>query len=334
MNKQHIILTDFETPANWAFLDSLKETTGKEWTERPCVTNRLHGSKLKNLWRFVIYFFFPLKVLLGKKRYDNIIAWQQFYGLNFAFWSRFLHARKTCNLLIMTYIYNYRGGVIGRFKFRYMRYIVTSKYVDKFVCFSKNECAYYAKLFGVSEDKFLYVPLGIDASENKKVVKGDYLFTTGRSNRDYEFLVDAIKGKGEKLVIACDSYYGKEGEGVEVDRDCYGEKMRDRMAKSLCVVIPLKDPKVSAGQLVILQAMEMGKPVIATASEGIADYIDNGQTGLIVKKTPEAIIEAVDKLKHNRDLYQRLSTQSQQQFKERHTINAMGKAIGAALRGA
>ena len=214
-----------------------------------------------------------------------------------------------------------------------MRYIVTSKYVDKCVCFSKNECAYYARLFGVSEEKFVYIPLGIDASERKKVVKGGYLFTTGRSNRDYDFLVAAIKGKGERLLIACDSYHGQEGEGVEVDRDCYGEKMRGKMAESFCVIIPLKDPNVSAGQLVVLQAMEMGKPVIATESEGIADYIEHGQTGLIVKKTPEAIIEAIDELKHNRDLYQRLSSRSQQQFKERHTINAMGKAIGKALCG-
>ena len=108
--KQHVVLTDFETPSDWQFLKVLRESTGKTWIESPCVTNKLHGSALKNLWRCVIYFLYPLKVFFVRKRYDDIIAWQQFYGLNFAFWSRIFLARKTCNLLIMTYIYRHRGG--------------------------------------------------------------------------------------------------------------------------------------------------------------------------------------------------------------------------------
>ena len=212
-----------------------------------------------------------------------------------------------------------------------MRYIVRSKYVDKIVCFSRSECEYYARLFGV--DKFLYVPLGIGLSARREVKKGDYLFTTGRSNRDYDFLVGALKESTERLVIACDSYKGHGGEGVEVDRDCYGEKMRGRMADSFCVIIPLKDPNVSAGQLVVLQAMEMGKPVIATESEGITDYIENAQTGFIVKKTPEALRGAINMLKQDSELYQRISSQSRRRFMERHTVSAMGRAIGLALQG-
>ena len=106
---KNVVLTDFEPGEGWAFLKALKETTGEEWTEWQCVANKFHG-KLTNLWRFALYFLFPLKVFMSRGNYTNIIGWQQFYGLNFAFWSRLFKSKKVCNLLIMTFIYRHRGG--------------------------------------------------------------------------------------------------------------------------------------------------------------------------------------------------------------------------------
>ena len=212
-----------------------------------------------------------------------------------------------------------------------MRYIVTSKYIDRFVCFSKKECEYYSSLFGVSKEKFEYVPLGIDTDGTQKIEKGDYIFTTGRSNRDYDFLVEALKGTEEKLVIACNSYHGMEADNTEVDRDCFGKKMRERMAKSFCVVVPFKDSKISAGQLVVLQAMELGKPVIVTESDGIVDYIQQGKNGYSVSKTTEAIKKAIQDLKNNPGIYEEVSTYSKQYFCEHYTVSAMGKSIGSII---
>ena len=329
--KKNVVLTDFEPGEGWAFLKALKETTGEEWTEWQCIANKFHG-KLTNLWRFALYFLFPLKVFMSRGDYANIIGWQQFYGLNFAFWSRLFKSKKACNLLIMTFIYRHRGGWKGHLYFRYMRYIVTSKYIDRFVCFSKKECEYYSSLFGVSKEKFEYVPLGIDTDGIQETEKGDYIFTTGRSNRDYDFLVEALKGTEEKLVIACDSYHGLEVDNTEVDRDCFGKKMRERMAKSFCVVVPFKDSKISAGQLVVLQAMELGKPVIVTESDGIADYMQQGKNGYSVSKTSEAIKKAILDLKNNPRIYEEISTYSKQYFSEHYTVSAMGRNIGSIIK--
>ena len=205
-----------------------------------------------------------------------------------------------------------------------------SKYVDKFVCFSRRECEYYSSLFGVALEKFVYVPLGIESSEIE-TSKGDYIFSTGRSNRDYDFLVDALKGRKEKTIIACDSYQGQEEGNVKVDRNCYGEKMRRVMAGSFCVVVPLKNPRISAGQLVILQAMEMGKPVIVTESDGVSDYVQNGKTGFIVNKSSAELIEAIDRLRAEKQLYESISLYSHQYFSQHHTESAMGRAVGEVL---
>ena len=104
---KNVILTDFRTHQNWAFPQIL----GKDnWDAYGKITNHLHGSLIKTLLRYAIYFLFPLKLVLQRKRYGKIIAWQQFYGLNFAFWSRLLHLKKVNDLTVMTFIYKKKSG--------------------------------------------------------------------------------------------------------------------------------------------------------------------------------------------------------------------------------
>ena len=104
---KNVILTDFKTHHNWSFPQIL----GKDnWDAYGKITNHLHGSLIKTLLRYAMYFLFPLKLVLQRRRYGKIIAWQQFYGLNFAFWSRLLHLKKVNDLTVMTFIYKKKSG--------------------------------------------------------------------------------------------------------------------------------------------------------------------------------------------------------------------------------
>lgn len=164
-----------------------------------------------------------------------------------------------------------------------MSYVVTSQYIDRFICFSKEECAYYANLFGVDKSKFIFCPLGKEEPLVKDVKDEGYIFATGRSNRDYDFLVDALKYTDYRCVIACDAYKLKDcPSNTSVLNNCYGESMLNLMAHCHCVVVPLKDLRISSGQLVVLQAMSLGKPVICTHADGIIDYVRNEVTGYLI----------------------------------------------------
>ena len=327
------VLFDFELKSEWKFTKELESITAEKWEAVECRTNQYHGSRLATFIRFFWYFFFPLKIVLQRSKWDKIIAWQQFYGLNFAFWSRLLHLKKKNHLTVMTFIYKRKSGIVGNLYHTYMSFIVRSKYIDKFICFSKEECEYYPVLFGVSKDSFVNLPVGIEPLDSVDKKDEGYIFATGRSNRDYVFLVKVLQGTNYECQIACDTIpTGVITSGINILSDCHGDEMIQLMAKSHCVVIPLKDTHVSSGQLVILQAMALGKPVICTDADGIRDYTSTDTT-IMIPNDEGRWKESLHLLYSNKDLYTKLSSSSYKRFKENFTAQVMYRNIANFLKG-
>lgn len=73
------------------------------------------------------------------------------------------------------------------------------------------------------------------------------------------------------------------------------------------VVIPLQDLNISSGQLMLLQAMQLGKPIVVTNNCAIYDYIEDGKTGLILANEKKLWIEAIKKIYNDSDFYDMLS---------------------------
>lgn len=329
--KKNIILIDYDPKIddNNGFILELEKIVGGKWCIMEKQTNKFHGSTIKNIIRLVWYFLFPLLIVFNRNKYDKIIGWQQFYGLNFAFWCRLLHLRKVNDLTVMTFIYKRKRGIIGWLYHKYMQYIVTSKYIDRFICFAKEECSYYSDLFGIAKDKFVFILLGEGnlRTKNADICDNGYLFATGRSNRNYDFIIDILADAPYKLIIACDDYKKQNlPQNIRILSDCYGADMLSMMAKCHCVLVPLKDLTMSSGQLVVLQAMSMGKPVICTNSDGICDYIINEKTGFLVDNNSKDWLDALDSLKNNESWY-KMSANSLDLYKCQFTENAMYKRI-------
>lgn len=54
------------------------------------------------------------------------------------------------------------------------------------------------------------------------------------------------------------------------------------------------DTNISAGQTVFIQAMMFGKLIIVTESNTISEYVQDQVNGLVIKKNPEALREAMN----------------------------------------
>lgn len=332
----NVILVDFKPGKNWELVKKLNQYAPFDLDGATSNKSFFH-TKLGTFLRYFIYFFYPLYFLLFRsRRYDKIIGHQQFYGINFAFWSRLLHLRKRHYLAISTFIYKSRGGgYLGRFYYKYFKWSIDNKYVDKIICFSSTEPQYYAETFNMPLAKFAYVPLGMARINRVNTVKGNYVFSTGRSNRDYDFLIEALSGTDIKMRIACGGYVysgGADAKNVEILQNCYGKNMLEELAHSFCVVIPLKDTHISSGQLVILQAMQLGKPVIVTENDTAKDYIENGQTGYIIQKNKEDLLATINGLSDNDNLYRDISNKAASVFEERYSLSGLAQHIWEQIK--
>ena len=229
--KKNIILIDFNLKPGWSMPEVLASATKEPWEVKQFQTNNMHGSRLATLRRMFWYFVFPLWIALHRKHYGRIIGWQQFFGLNFAFWCRLLHLRKVNDVTVLTFIYKRKKGFAGKLYHKYMSYIVNSKYIDRFVCFAREECNYYAQMFGTGHERFVFIPLGIAPVQCNDCSDEGYVFATGRSNRDYDFLTRVMQGTDYKCVIACDNFTkSADADNVTVLDNCFGKSMIDAMA--------------------------------------------------------------------------------------------------------
>lgn len=330
---KNIVLIDFPKLENWEFIDELNKQTNLKWEEIEFVSNELRKSKFSNIIRYMKYFSFSFRVFLNRKKYSKIIAWQQFYGLLYAFYSRIFHVKKKNTLIIMTFIYKPKNGLIGKIYHKFMNYIVTSKYVDKFICFSKNECEYYANIFQVAREKFVFCTLGIEDIKIKdnNIPNEKTIISCGRSNRDYEFLYKTLEKTEYKLNIISDECKLENTKNITIYNNLMGQDFLEMLNKSYLVVVPLKDENISAGQLVILQAMQLGKPVICTNSNTAIDYIENGINGFIIKKDEKELLEIIEKLYNNEKLYNEISLKQKEIFKEKYSTKALGRQIGKII---
>jgi glycosyltransferase involved in cell wall biosynthesis len=128
--------------------------------------------------------------------------------------------------------------------------------------------------------------------------------TAGLEFRDYDTLVEAVRGLDVEVVIAAASPWSKRAStlGDAVPENVTVCKLnlfdlRQLYADSLFVVMPLHETDFQAGVTTILEAMAMSKAVVCSRTSGQTDVIVHGETGLYVDPADvEALRETVQAL--------------------------------------
>lgn len=320
---EYVFLKDSNLSESHIFLSEIEKETNVKWHVFHCEDN---GKK--SVIRIIRNVIFSWNIFLKRKKITKLIlSWQQIYGLLYAFFCRIFHCRKYNKLIVMTFIYNPNQGFKGKFKRWFYKFTISSKYVDKAIVTTSREQRNYKKIFGV--DKFIFIPWGIDPiSIDKPKVQEEYIFSCGRSNRDYKFLIDSLKDSDYKLKIACDSLELKNiPSNVEVISNLYGIEMLQTMAGAKCVIISLKNGEIASGQLVFLQACALRIPIIITDAVAMYDYATNNENCLVVAKERSELLKAVDMILTNRQLSKSLSDNAYNCFINSFTAVTLAKNI-------
>ena len=312
-------------PEIGAFIAGLEETSAKKWS---LLWRMGHANVAK--WRRVTnYFLFPLQFILGHRHIGRVVAWQQFYGITTAFYNRLLPLHRDMRITVMTFIYKPKAGLAGRVYHHFVETALASGNVKDVIVFSRSEVEYYAGLFPKAAHKFRYIPLGIADMSDIATRRGDYIFTAGVSNRDYDFLFEALGGTDYRVRIACPGVRVPHGvTNIEMLEDCYGDRMLHELAGCRAVVIPLKDRNISSGQLMLLQAMQMGKPVIVTRTDALTEYVEDGRTALFIDNKPDQLRDALNRLETDQQLYDSLAENARRKVSEEFSERKLGEHIG------
>jgi len=230
--------------------------------------------------RHLSYVVLAVKALSMEHRYNNIIFWQQFIGL---YWSALTFRKKSSGgaTIFLPMIYKARKGIVGTAYRLFFSLSLSGQALTAAVCHSSEELKYYKKIFPKSKNKIFFIHYGQSSKpediEKSPLEASDYIFSGGTSNRDFAVLVSAAAKVEYQFVVACTRH---DVQGINIPRnvivfnDAYGDKFNALMRSARAVVVTLKNPNISSGQIILLKAMEMGKPIVATKAAGTLDYVD------------------------------------------------------------
>lgn len=322
-NWSHVIAVDMPVDDEWTFARHLGGLFNHKF-RLISIDGRAHIPRLQ---RIIIYIRIALKLLFHQRQINVLVSWQQFFGLIFASLCHLFHVRKHTCLIVMAFIYRPKHGIIGRLYRWWMRRTLSNGYIDKVLVYSKYETKYYARLLNVNESLFYFIPLGIDQENVENIGDEGYWFSTGKSNRDYDFLINTIANTEHQLIIACDELTQSKAPNIKILHNCFGTKMLETMSQAHGVIIALDNEHISSGQLVMLQAMALGKPIIITRSQAVADYVQDGVDALVIDKTKHALLQAIERLNNDIELYNSISAASKKRIYSKHSVESMAQNV-------
>lgn len=338
MENKNIVMFDNDPKEYKEYLEGIREGTGLEWEPKCFKANNPQTSKFIKLIIYIKYFIFPLKIFLVRKKYNIIIGWQAFYAISFAFFCRLFHVKKQNFVVVQHCIYKAKKGLIGKIYKSFMRFSLNNKYVD----IIQTEAEGYIKVLneelGIDLKKIHYIQFGVNdftkwEESDIDIPYKNYILCIGRSNRDWEFVIDALSNTKFQVIVICDA--------LKINSDCKNIKILNNIdtisslpyiKNCYCMITAVKDGSLSSGDTVFCQQLCFGKPgIIVKPCSLTKNYLKEGYNGVSVERNKEALVSAIEKIYSDIGYYNYLSKNCRNDFIEKYTLKTHSKKIGALI---
>ena len=153
------------------------------------------------------------------------------------------------------------------------------------VSYAESEAAWLREWLGPGAPPVVFVPFGVDANAFRPALEQredvDVLSVGADPRRDFGLLLGIAARHPElKFRIVASRAHARAFTGVPpnvaIETDIPLERVRDRFAQARLVALPVSDNSYSGATTVLLQAMAMGKPVVVSRTDAIADGLRAG----------------------------------------------------------
>lgn len=172
-----------------------------------------------------------------------------------------------------------------------------------------------------------------------------FILSVGREQRDYETLFAALREMPDvRAIVVASSPWAREGSvpdgalpgNVILKKGMTFPELRALYADAALVALPLRaGTDYAAGSTAAMEAMAMRKPLVVTATPGIADYVHDGENAAVVpSRDPGALRDAIRRLLDDRSAAERLADRARQTVEDGCNLDAYLQGLIDVVRDA
>jgi glycosyltransferase involved in cell wall biosynthesis len=225
--------------------------------------------------------------------------------------------------------------------------------VDLVLCRTRALLQFLHSVVGVPAHKLRFVPETVDLAFfsadsapvlSEDVPDGPFVFAAGLELRDYPTLLAAAEAIPACVVIAAGSHWSHGGfEANELPPNVRiistgPAGMRELYRHCECAVVPLRPSLRSCGISVMLEAWAMARPVVATATAGLIDYVHPDRCVTVPAYDSGALASGIRSLLSSSAKARRLAANGRAFVQEelsldRYVSEVSGLIIGASENG-
>jgi glycosyltransferase involved in cell wall biosynthesis len=211
--------------------------------------------------------------------------------------------------------------------------------VDRFVVHTRRECDIYSQWLGLPKERFIFLPYQVDdiPVTYEENTSQPFITAIGSAHRDFPTLFRAVETLKLPTVLAAGS---RALAGLQLP-SCVqaplgiGKQDCLRLAQEARInIVPMKTNSqiTAAGQVTIVEAMRMGRVVIASRCNGAEDYITHGETGLLVEPgSAQSLIEAIAMLWDDPQLRNKIGHNAKRYAAQHFSDEAAGASLQRIL---
>ena len=287
-----------------------------------------------------IYIAQVLEAYWIRKNYDAVITWSEKLSLLFALLLK-LTGSRTPLVCMMSWVAKPKLGIPLKLLYSHM---------DRIILWSSVHLDYALNVLKIPPSKIEFIRFYVDQQFYRPMeTEMDMICSAGAEMRDYPTLIEALRRLNIRCHLAAGKSRGQLFDTVKAIYECgplpdhitAGKmsslaELRGLYARSFFVVIPLLPPKTDNrlkrwplfstradnGVTAILEAMAMGKAVIASLVERQGDIIQDGKTGILVPPgDPAALCEAIQTLWEQPERAKQIGQAGRQFIEENHNLD-------------
>lgn len=196
---------------------------------------------------------------------------------------------------------------------------------------SRGEVESTVRRFGLEAGRVRYVPMYSTVEPGERGEARGYVLSAGRTLRDNATLLEAARRFRWPLVWVAgrgDAAGEALPDNVRMMREIPLEEHLRLMEGANAVVVPLLPAERSTGQVVVLEAMAMGKPVVATRLAGTTDLLEDGRTGILTEPGDAAgLAAAVERVMRDVEYARKLGRAALEEIRRWGLPDCRGKAM-------